>query len=153
MEDEKFLTRLLMTVFGFILLLFVTSQIVGGIKGIKNTTRLKDEAIQVIAEIDYRTYDREKNKMRYSITYVINGKEYYETIKLNNKNLKEGDKIYVYYLPPDEDKIYLTNENQTFKRIIALILYCMFLFPMAFLGYICIKNYNVFKYRRTIDVR
>lgn len=153
MENENFLTLLFMSLFGIIIIMCVIIMIIVGIFKIISKPNLEQEAVKIIAQIEICIEKGTKNKVsKYSVKYEIDGKEYNNKIEIKDKNLKEGDKIYVYYVPGNENELYLSNERNIIVEIIAMILQILLLTPIMVLGVKCIKNYNVFKYRRTINI-
>lgn len=154
MEDEKFLTCLLMSAFGIMILLLIAVFIVTSLYNIiVFNPKLEKEGIEVVGEITHILEHDGKTYKDYSIKYEIKGKEYSDMVRIRNSNLGKGDKISLYYLPDDESEVYLTKENNIMKTIGAGIGLGAFMFPIAFLGFKCIQRYNVFKYKRNIDVR
>ena len=152
MENEHFFTRLLMTIFGIILWIIVIIAIIFAILGIMNNSKLENEGKIAVAKIWNIYYDREDKIYNYYIEYTIGGKKYNDQFKIKDNSLKEGDTITVYYLQGKEDKIYLSKESNTLKNIVAFIFYIIILVPIAYFGKVCIKEYNIFKYKRTINV-
>lgn len=154
MENEKFLTCLLMSVFGIIILLLIAVFVLASLYNIIIfKPKLEKEGMEVVGEVIYILNHYGKTYKDYSIEYEIKGRQYSDMIRIRNSDLRKGDKILLYYLPNHEDKLYLTKENNVMKTIVAGIGFGIIMFPIAFLGFKCIQRYNVFKYKRNIDVR
>jgi len=157
MENEKFLTCLLMSVFGIILIFIAIFILILSINSISKHSTLEQEAIPVTAEITYKMKKRDKKNIiryTYSVEYVINKQKHNDYIETKDSSLNVGDKIEAYYIPGEEDRIYLSKENSISKNILSFVLILVFFeLPLSLFGIKCIKNYNVFKYKREIDVQ
>ncbi len=157
MENEKFLTCLLMSIFGIILIFIAIFILILQANSIIKYSRLEQEAIPLTAEVIYKMEKRDKENIiryTYSIEYVINEEKHNDYIEIKDSSINVGDKIVVYYLQGEEDKIYLSKENNISKNILSFILILVFFeLPLSLFGIKCIKNYNVFKYKREINVQ
>ena len=150
MEDENFLTRLLMTVFGIMVWIFVVIAIISSVSEMVKKAKLEKEGKEVVAEVWSKSHD--EKGYRYYVKYTIDGKEYRDNFKTKDNSIKEGEKVILYYLQGEEDKIYSSKENNVIKNIFKFVSYIIALSPIAYFGKVCIKNYNIFKYKRTIEV-
>lgn len=147
MNSKSFMTTLFMSLAGLAFIIIAFIPIIFNIYKWFENANIENNGKQINATITSRSImdiDDDELSRTYSIEYVVNDKKYSESIVLTEKNLKEGDTITMYYLLDNPEKIYVPLEDK------GHILSIFIAFPIfSFLGYLCIKRYNIFTYNKT----
>lgn len=150
MNKHGFFTTLFMSVAGVAFILGGIVLIFMGIKVVMDDIDVKNNGIVIEALITYRSKYSSDEFTYYKIEYTVNEEKYTESFESLSTLYKEGDIINIYCLKNNPKKIYVPLESsnkgmQILSSMVGAII-------LIVLGRLCIKYYNIFKYKRVIDV-
>ena len=147
--EHGFFTHLFMTIAGVILILIAIYPIIFVSYKFFFQKNVRKDSKKVEVVVLETIIDDSKifgDDVIYKIYYKIDGKEYIKETTPNKIGFaSKGDVLVLEYVNPE--KVFKTYENEyeySFKDIAKLFI----TFPIALLGYYCIKVYNVFKYEK-----
>ena len=157
MDKRGFFMTFFMSVAGFIFILGGIVLIYLGIKTVTNTISIKKNGIVVEATIinkmrftNKRNY-KKGNVILYQVNYMVNGESYIDSFESFSTSYREGDPIAIYYLKDNPKKIFTHIESSNIGiRVCVNLGIALFL---IFLGWQCIKNYNIFHYEKVTIVK
>lgn len=159
MEEHSLGETLFMSIAGIIFIIGSIICIYAGIKIIIEENFIKANGIEVEAIITYKSVYQKKrakesmhqdNYAHYSIQYEVNGKKYTDYFRSTSYQYYKGDVIKIYCLENNPEKIY--NHLEKGEKITQVIMCIIIAITLIKLGNTCIKEYNIFKYRRSINV-
>lgn len=150
MEKHGFLTVLFMSIAGVLFMIVAIFLIVIGIKIFADYIDIINKGIEIEATIMDRDLYGSENSATYHIKYMVSGEQHTQSFKSSTKTYRQGDTITIYVLENNPEKIVIPIESnnplsQTMYSIIGASI-------LMVLGRLCIKNYNVFQYKKFIRV-
>ena len=150
MNKHGFFTTLFMSVMGFVFIIVGIALIYLGIKVVVDDINIKNNGIVIKATITYRSRYSSDDSNYHRIEYTVNGEKYMGSFKSLSSSYKKGDIISIYCLKDNPKKILvpLESSNKGMKVLCGIVVTIF----LIVLGGLCIKNYNIFKYKRVINV-
>lgn len=144
---KSILMNIFIKLIGIIFLTIAIVIIVYTVKETIKNAKIKKEGIQLVATIRAKHYigtnnarTREKNTgintASYTIEYTIGEEKYIKSFNTERLNYKNGNQIYIYYMPNDIDEIYIPIEQHYYTISI-----CIFIFII--LGIPCIIYHDL----------
>ena len=150
MNKHGFFTTLFMSVMGFVFIVGGIALIYLGIKVVVDDINIKNNGIVIEATITYISRYSSDDSTYYHIEYTVNGEKYTDSFESLSSSYKKGDIISIYCLKDNPKKILVPLESSNIgMQVSSSIAIAIFLIV---LGRLCIKNYNIFKYKRVINV-
>ena len=110
----------------------------------------RNNSIAIEAKIIDKTYHRSESSIDYRIEYTINEETYISSLSRISNSYQLGDIIQIYCSVDNPLRIF-TNSSVLQPIIVLVFFIGISFFPMR-LGYFCIKKFNLFKYKRYINV-
>lgn len=152
-HEHGFFAYLFMTISGIALIIIGILPIIISINSaIEKAYKEKNEKLVEVTVISKEVDESgiwNSYKVTYVVTYTINNKEYVKELGLDKISYaNKGDKVTLAYTNNPEKLMIPYTEG---AAIIALA-YLPVTLPFFIIGVLCIKRYNVFKYKKTINV-
>lgn len=144
MEKYRFFTVLFMWLSGILFIISAIVILIYGIYNLEQNKAIKKNGINSNAIIEQKYVD-EKN-VSYKIKYVVNDEEYWYYFESSEKFYQKNKYIEIYYLPDNPNNIYVPIETEYFTQSMNVI------YILLGLGLLCLKEFNIFKYRSSIEV-
>jgi len=150
MNKHGFFITLFMSVMGFVFIIAGIALIYLGIKVVVDDINIKNNGIVIKSTITHKSRYSSDDLNYYRIEYTVNGEKYTDSFNSLSSSYKKGDVISIYCLKDNPKKILVPLEsgNKGMKVLFGIVVTIF----LIVLGGLCIKNYNIFKYKRVINV-
>lgn len=162
MKDNSYTTVVFMFTVGIIFILIAIFSIVLGVKGPIERAYVKNNGVQINAEVASKTWHQSTysertsrnssssriNYYSYTIKYEFDGREYSHSFDSHSGKYNEKDIITIYCLANNPNKVSVDIEHEV--GLIGAVLAAVTIFGGV--GILCVIKYNIFKYRRIVKV-
>ncbi len=151
MNKYGFLTNLFMSLSGVVFIIISVFLFIFTIKTNIDYDNIEKHGTEIKAKIIEKSIYKNGKSIYYEIEYTINGKTIQEKVEATSRKYNNGDTITIYYLEKSINKVSIPIEKNVIQnQSRAIIIMSIFLVN---LGYICIKKFNIFKYKKIIEIK
>lgn len=151
MEENSFVTTLFMFIVGIGFIIFSLIIVSFCLIIPVEKAYIKNKGIQIEAKVISKSWDYldEHPHYNYRIEYVVFNQTYSYYFESNKNDYNENDIITIYCLYNNPEKVSVAIE----KNNVEFLNYFFAVNILLFLGIMSVKNYNIFKYKRIIEVK